>query len=139
MRLHVFGVMDDLAFHAVARFVEVARELGLAVHNDGIAATVFVDVDALHRAVVGDKEAFVNFAFAIHAFAAFRFTHELGETVLQHARADAAQDVLAALPFEHDGVDALEVQELREHEARWATADDANLSFHESPPYVSSR
>jgi AraC-like DNA-binding protein len=129
VRLHVLGVVDHGALQAVARVVQVARELGLAVHHHRAAAAVLVQVHAVHAAVVGDEEALVDLALAVHALAALRLAHQLGEAVLQHAGADAAEHVLAALPLEHDGVDALQVQQLRQHQPRGPAADDAH-GFH---------
>ena len=130
VRRHVLGVVDDHALQTVARLVQVLGQLGLAVHHHRAAAAVLVQIDPLHLAVVGDEEAFVDLAFAVHALAALRLAHQRGEAVLQHAGADAAEHVLAALPLQHDGVDALQVQQLRQQQPRRAAADDANLGLH---------
>ena len=79
---------------------------------------------------MGDQETVVDFAFAVHALATLGFAHQLGKTMFEHAGTDAAEHVGAALAFQHDGVNAFEVQQLREHEPGWAAADDANLCFH---------
>jgi hypothetical protein len=79
---------------------------------------------------VGDEEALVDLALAVHALAALRLAHQLGEAVLEHAGADAAEHVLAALPLEHDGVDALEVQELRQHQPGGPPPMMHTLGFH---------
>ena len=47
--------------------------------------------------------------------------------------ADALLDVLAAARLEHDRVDALELQQAGEHQARRAGADDADLRPHQPP------
>ena len=98
----VLGVVDDLAAQPVARVVEVARHLGLAVDHDGLAAGIFREIDAVEQAVVGDEEAVMDLALAVHALAALGLAHQLGEAVLEHAGADAAEHVFAALPLEHD-------------------------------------
>jgi hypothetical protein len=85
------------------------------------------------RAVVGDEEALVDLAFPIHALAAPGLAHQGGEAMLQNAGADAAEHIFAAVLLEHDIVDALEVQKLRQEQARRPAADDANLDFHAFP------
>ena len=58
--------------------------------------------------------------------------------LLQHARADALLDVLAAARLEHDRVDALELEQLRQHEPGRPRAHDADLRAHQ-PPAVRSK
>jgi hypothetical protein len=82
-----------------ARVVEVARQLGLAVDDDGIAAGIFVQIDAIQPAVVGDEEAFVDLALAVHALAALRLAHQRGEAMLQHAGADAPRAHIRGCAF----------------------------------------
>ena len=57
-------------------------------------------------------------AFAQQALADARGVQDVDALVLEHARAHAMLDVVAALRFEHDGVDAAQVQQLREQQAR---------------------
>ncbi len=61
-----------------------------------------MQIDAVHHAVMGDVEALVDLAFAVHPLAALRLAHQLGEAVLQHAGADSRQHVFAAVLFQHD-------------------------------------
>ncbi len=91
-----------------------------------------MQVDAIHALVVGDENAFVDLALAVHALAALRLAHQVGEAVLQHAGANAAQHIFAALPLQEHRVDALEMQQLRQQQAGRAAADDADLGFHRS-------
>src|SRR5438552_9838609 len=127
---HIVGVVHHLAAETVARLVEVARQFGLAIDEDGIAAGIFVEIDAIQHPVMGNVESLVDFAFAIHPLAALRLAHQFGETVLQDAGADAAQHVLAAVFFQHDGVDALQMQELGQQQAGRPATDDTDLDFH---------
>ena len=130
VRGRVLDVVNDIALHFVAGFVEVSRQLGLTVDDDRTATRIFVQIDAVHHAVVGDIETLVNLAFAVHPLAALRLTHQRGEAMLQNARANSAQDIVTAVLFEDDGVDALEVQKLRQQKPRRPAADDANLDLH---------
>ena len=102
VRGHVLGVVHHFAAGEVARGVEVAGHFGLAVDDDRIAAGIFREVDAVEPAVVGDEEAVMDLAFLVHALAAPGLAHQVGEAVFEHARPDAAEHVLAALPLDHD-------------------------------------
>ena len=109
VRLHVFGVVDHDALHAVTRFVEIARQLGLAVNHDRTATAVFVQVHAVHLAAVRNQEPVMNFTFFVHSLATLGFTHQFGKTVFQHTGTNATQHIFATLPLQHHGFDALEV------------------------------
>src|SRR5699024_5227707 len=54
----------------------------------------------------------------------------LDTLIFEHTRAHALLDVLAALGFENDRVDAPQMQELIEQEAGRAGADDGDLGTH---------
>ncbi len=114
--------------------VEVAGDFGLAIDHDGIAG-MLVQVHAIHAPVMGDKEAVMDLALAVHPLAAARLAHQGGEAVFQHAGADAAEHVVPGVPLQHHGLDALEVEQLGEQQARGAAADDAYPDFH-APPFM---
>src|ERR1700745_4241867 len=79
---------------------------------------------------MGDVKAVMDFALAVHAFAALRLAHQFGKAAFEHAGADSGEDMVAAVFLQHDGVDALEVQELRQQQTPRPAADDANLNLH---------
>jgi hypothetical protein len=54
--------------------------------------------------------------------------HEIDSALLEYTRAHAFDDMLTAPVLDDDGVDALEVEELPEHETSGPGADDADLS-----------
>ena len=53
--------------------------------------------------------------------------HQVHGALLEHAGTDALDDVLAAVALDDDRVDAGLVQQLPQHQARGARADDADL------------
>ncbi len=73
----------------------------------------------------------VDDPFALHPLAHAGLGQQVGDALFEHSRPDPRLDVLAAPVLEHDRVDPLQVQEVREHEARWAGADDADLGAHQ--------
>ena len=83
-------------------------------------------------------DAVVNEALALEALPGARLDQEVGDALLDHAGANACLDVLAAPVFEDHRVDALEVQEVTEHESGRAGADDAHLRARAAHPLSSS-
>ena len=67
-------------------------------------------------------------ALAIHALAEAGRAQEIDRAGLQHAGANAAQDMRPALPLEHDTVDAVEIEHVREQQPGRAAADNRHLS-----------
>ena len=63
----------------------------------------------------------------MHARAAAGFVDQRDGALLQHAGADAAEHMLAAVALEDDGVDAGLVQQLAEQQAGGAGPDDRHL------------
>ncbi len=75
-------------------------------------------------------DAVMHQALATHALADARLVERVDRALLQHARADALFDVLAAPGFEDDGIDAAALQQLSEQQAGGAGADDGDLGTH---------
>ena len=73
----------------------------------------------------------VDDPLALHPLAHARLDQQVGDTLLENSRSDPRLDVLAAPVLEHDRVDPLQVEEVREHEARRAGTDDADLCAHQ--------
>ena len=75
----------------------------------------------------------MRMAIAVHALAETgasrnRLTLPFSSTP---ARGCALQHMGARLPFQHDGVDAVSIEDVRQQHARRAAADDRDLSAHE--------
>ncbi len=77
----------------------------------------------------------MGMAFAVHPLAGARIAQHLDRAEFEHARADALEHMRLALPFEHDAVDSMSVQQMRQEQAGRAAADDRDLSAaHACPP-----
>ena len=68
--------------------------------------------------------------FGIHPLADTGLAQRLDRAVLEHAGAHPCLDVGAVATFQHDRLDALQVQQLRQHEAGRSGADDRHLGAH---------
>ena len=83
------------------------------------------------RAAEGEVDAVVPHALAREAPADADLAHQVHRPLLEHARAHALDHVLPAAVLEDDGVDALEMQQMPEHQAGGPGADDAHLGARE--------
>ncbi len=84
-------------------------------------------VDPVPGAAELELEAVMGETLLVQAGGHAQFVQQLDGPVLEDARAHPALDVLPAAGLEHDRVDPLQVEEVREHESRRAGADDCNL------------
>ena len=80
----------------------------------------------------------VDDPLAPHPPADAGLVEEVDHALLEHARADARLDVLAAPVLEHDRLDPLAMEQLRERESRRARADDPDLRAGHARPSSSS-
>ena len=65
----------------------------------------------------------------------FSLEQQVDRALLEDAGANAPGDIIAALPFHDDIVDAIQIQELRKEKARGTRADDCDLSArHDAHP-----
>ena len=123
----VGGLVDGGQAGGAARVHQIARQLGLAVDHHALAAGQAAHVDAVALAPPEHFEAAVDQALAMHARTDADLVEEVDAHLLEDAGADAAEHVVAGLPFEDHGVDAGLGQELAEQQPRRAGADDRDL------------
>ena len=108
------------------RLDQILDDLGLAVDDDRLAHQL-LEVDPVPLAVELDPDPRVDLPVALHPPAHTGLDEQVGGPLLEHARADPRLDVLAAPVLDHDGVDALQVEQVREHQAGRAGTDDPDL------------
>ena len=77
-----------------------------------------------------DVEARIGHALAMQPLAGAELVHQIDGALLQHAGAHAAFDVVAALRFQHDAVDAGALQQQRQEQPGRTGADDPDLRAH---------
>src|SRR5205823_12882735 len=128
-------VEPDLAAIVKAPLDQVFDDLLLPVDGDAPAGQC-AEIDPLLLALKSQLDAVVDQAFASHSVADAGRAQEVGRSLFEHAGAHARLDVVPAAGLEHDGLDALEMEKVGQHEPGWAGADDANLGFspHDPPP-----
>jgi hypothetical protein len=127
VHLHVVGFVNGRQACRQAGVHQVAGNLGLTIDHDVFATREVVHVDAMARALEQQIEAAMYEAFFVHALADPRFIKQVHGHLLQYASADAAQDVIARLALNDDGVNAGFVEQLPQQQSRGACANDGNL------------
>ena len=82
-----------------------------------------------------DPGAVMSVPLAFHPIAEPGIAQQFHGAVFKHAGADAPLHVVLALPLDHDAVDAVAMQHMREQHAGGSAADDGDLgAFHGVSP-----
>jgi len=113
---------------------QILDHLGLTIGRDPAPAGELVEGDAMALALHRDLDAMVAEAFAIEPGMSSGLAQQLHRRGFQYAGTDAPLDMLPAAGLEDDGVDALEMEQLGEQQARRTGPDDCDLGAH-SPPW----
>ena len=113
---------------------EVLHDLRLSVDDDRPPAREVAQRDPVAFALELQLDAVVDDPLALQPLPRAGVDEEVGDRLLEHTRSQALLDVLLAAVLEHDRLDALAVQEVREGETSRPGADDADLRAHQSEP-----
>jgi hypothetical protein len=105
---------------------QVLHQLLLAVDGHALADQL-AEIDIVQGAAEGEIDAVVEHAFTLHARADAGLDEKVARPLLDQSGADAAFDVVAAAVLQDHAIDALEVEEVREHQPGGAGADDTDL------------
>src|SRR5690606_24204476 len=95
------------------------------------------EIDPQAPAGERDLHPVVHETLPIHSRADPGPPQDLDGALLEHARPDAPEDMVAGPPLEHDGVDAVQMQQLGEQEPRRPRADDADACARDRQPETS--
>ena len=112
---------------------EVLDDLLLAVDRDAPAREVG-ERDPVPAPFETQLDAVMDDALAVETLRHADLRQQVDGSLLEHARPDALLDVLAAARLEDDGVDALQVQQVRKRQTRRPGADDRYLRAHRREP-----
>ena len=114
-----------------ARRDQVLHDLLLAVDRHHLAGDQLGEMHVDQLAVAeADVDRLVDHAFAPQPLVEPELGHQVDGALLQHAGAHAIFHIGAAARFEHDAVDALAIEQMREEQPGRPRADDADLRVH---------
>src|SRR5262249_54562181 len=119
----LFRFEDHLAAGGCARVVEVFQHLMLRVDGDGFAGK-FLEIEPMAAAAEAEFDAVVYQTFALHSFSNAHLREQVNGALLEDSGPHALLGVLAAAVFDHDGIDAAEIEEMGKDEAGRASAYD---------------
>jgi hypothetical protein len=128
--LHVRGLVDRGQALGRTHLHQVARDLGLAIDHDALAAGQAVQVDAVALPAEQQLDAVVRQPFGAHAGIGAGLLQQVHRDLFEHAGPDAAQHVVGTALLDDDVVHARAVQQLAEKQAGRACADDGDLGTH---------
>ncbi len=92
MQCHVGRFIDDLQTTSGRRLHQVAGNLRLAIYHD-LPSGQARDVNADRPLAAGQVKTVMGQPFTMHPLAKAQPVHQIGRGPLQHACADAAQDI----------------------------------------------
>ncbi len=126
------GLEQDLRIVGEPARDQILHDLLLAI--DGDAATdQLAEIDTVQLAVERKIGAVVKQRLALHACPDAGRDQEIDHPLLDQSGTNARFAIVAAARLDDDAFDAGEVQEMRQHQPRWARAHDPDLSPHVLP------
>ena len=111
-----------------AGIVQIFQNLGLRIDRVAFSAGEFLEIDTVTAAFEAQLDPIVDQALGLHALAHAHLRKQVDRSLLQHAGADTLLDILTTAIFDYDGVNSLQMQEVREDQTGWPGADDSDLS-----------
>jgi hypothetical protein len=101
----------------------------LGIDHHRLAAGELREVDAVVAPVEAQDRPVVTETLLHHALAGADLVHQVDRALFQHAGADGGLNILAAANLQYDRRDALQVQHLRQQQARGSGSDDGDLGM----------
>ena len=136
--LDVFRLKQNASARCKPSLDQVFDDFMLSVNGDGASGEIF-EIDTMALSGEAKFDTVVNQAFALHPFAHAHLREQIDGARLEHACANAFLAILAGSVFEHDGVDALEVEQMREYQPGGTGSDNSNLrAYRVHPRFLSS-
>ena len=112
---------------------EILHHLLLAVDGHDLAGEIG-ERNAMAHAVEAQLDAMMREALRVQAVRHPRLGQRIDAALFQQPRAHALLDIAARARLQHHGLDARQMQQMRQQQPRRTRADDADLGAHEFPP-----
>ena len=135
VQLHLADLEQDRVAGSEADRDQVLDDLLLSVHGDAASAGELAEVDAVVGTAEAQADAVMHQTLAAHPLASAGGVEQIRAALFEHAGAHALLDVRPRARLDHDRLDALEAQQMREHQPGGTCPDDRDLRAHaEEPP-----
>jgi hypothetical protein len=123
---NIVGFEKDLPARCDPSLNEILDDFMLPVDGNRAPGEI-LEIDAVALSAKSQFDAVVNQTLTLHSFADAHLREEIDCPRLKNAGADAFLAVLTGSAFEHDGLNALKMEEMGKHEASRSGSDDSNL------------
>lgn len=102
----------------------------LGVKRDRSATGELAQGDTVASSAEAQLDPMVREAFLLQTFTEARLDQQVDRALLQHARPNRSLDLSAAANLEHDRLDALEMEQVREQQPCRSRTDDPDLCIY---------
>src|SRR5262249_48157151 len=109
---------------------EVFDHLVLGVHGDGAPTGQLGHVDVMTPAGEAEMNPALSQSLPLQPLSDTSLHHQVDRGLLQHSRPHTAFDVVPVSDLEDDTFDPFEMEEMSQHQAGGAGADDRDLGAH---------
>ena len=130
MNRKIVHLKHNLPAGVQTRLHQILHHFLLRVNRNGAATGQLGQIDAMTPPAEAEPNAIVPQSFALQALAHAGFDHQVHRALLQHARAHAILDVLAAAALQNHGLDPVQMQQMGEHQPGRSGSDNTDLGSH---------
>src|SRR5262245_11081371 len=130
MQLDIARFVDDKSAGCIARGIEILGDRRLAVGHHALAGILHRIDEKARPPLPRDGRTVVRMAHAIHPLAEPYGAQQFDRASLKRAGANSLQNVLSGLPFQHDAVDTVLIEDMREKQSSRSATDDRKLGSH---------
>ena len=118
MQADIVSFVDNLPAGRIVGRVQLLGDRGLSIGHHRLAGELLGRNEERRPSLPGYPRAVVDVPLAIHAGAQSHLAQQRDGARLKHASPDPPQHVSAALPFQHDTIDAVAMEDVRQKRRR---------------------
>jgi hypothetical protein len=99
----------------------------LRVNHDALAIGQILEVDSMAASSEAQLDPVVDESFGLHPLGHAHLGEQVDCLLLEDAGTDALLNILAAAVLDYDGIDSIEIEQVREHQSRGPCPNDPDL------------
>ena len=124
---HALDLVPQVTLRGHARRDQILDHLALPVDHDRASAGELVQIDAMATPAESDLDAVVHEPFGVDPLAETYRAQKVDDALFENAGTNARDHVLLRAVLEHDRLDPLAVEKMREEQPGRPCADDPHL------------